>query len=125
MGRGPRLASRRTSTRPPVPQPYVLRKRLNVFGHNAPRWRRRCRTTFRNDYRGGDREQRTRVAGLRRSRRRDGITVDLDGSHPDIVAGSWVVLSKPTYRELWQVDDGDRADAGRVRGLRQGDAARR
>jgi predicted phage baseplate assembly protein len=32
-----------------------------------------------------------------------GNVVDLDGSHPDIQPGSWIVLSKPTYRELWQV----------------------
>ncbi len=29
--------------------------------------------------------------------------VDVEGSHPDVIVGSWVVLARPTYRELWRV----------------------
>jgi hypothetical protein len=84
-----------------VPTPYVLRKRIDVFGHNAPLWRSMSEQ-FRQDYPGGD---------LKRTEWPDfvisatgGFTVDLDGSHPDVVTGSWVVLSKPSWSELWQVD---------------------
>ncbi|HEV3407320.1 MAG TPA: hypothetical protein VG079_01420, partial [Gaiellaceae bacterium] len=82
------------------PEPYVLRKRVSVFGHNAPMWKAMS-DTFRGDYHADD------------PNRGDwpdfvispapGTTVDLDGSHPDVVIGSWVVLSMPTYRELWRV----------------------
>ncbi len=65
-----------------------------------------------------------RVAALL-DRGRRGDSVDLDGSHPDVVAGLVGRARRcRRYRELWQVDDRDRAVAGRVRGLRQGHAAR-
>ena len=86
----------------PVPQPYVFRKRCDVFGHNAPMWKAMS-SDFRGNYPGADKNTKQWpnfvVADA------SGNVVDLDGSHPDIVAGSWVVLSKPSYRELWQVDE--------------------
>ena len=94
------------------PQPFALRKRVNVFGHNAP-------------FKGADRQPAARTpTGRSRSSAQSGQHVDLDGSHPDVIVGSWVVLSKPTYRELWQGDDGHGAVARRLRGVRQGHAAR-
>jgi hypothetical protein len=83
-----------------TPQPYVLRKRINVFGHNAPMWLSMSRE-FRNNYPGGEGKQ--QWPGFEISAA-PGSAVDLDGSHPDVVADSWVVLSKPNYRELWQVE---------------------
>ena len=86
----------------PVPEPFVFRKRLDVFGHNAPQWLAMS-LDFRTHYPGGDANKQDwpdfviSEAG--------GTTVDLDGSHPDVVVGSWVVLSKPSYRELWQVQE--------------------
>lgn len=85
------------------PQPFVLRKRVNVFGHNAPMWRSMSSEFRSNYYPGGD-LTRTEWPNYVISAA-GGNTVDLDGSHPDIVIGSFVVLSKPTYRELWQVDE--------------------
>ena len=70
------------------------------------------------------RRRRAAIGPTSRSRPPPGTTVDLDGSHPDVVPGSWVVLSMPSYRELWQVDHGERALAGRVRHVGQGHAAR-
>ena len=69
------------------PQPFALRKRLDVFGHNAPLMSLISGTgdwTFALSSKSGN-------------------NVDLDGSHPDVIVGSWVVLSMPTYRELWKV----------------------
>ncbi len=84
-----------------VPQPYVFRKRVSVFGHNAPSWLAMS-GDFRKDYLGGATDTGQwpgfDLADV------SGTVVDLDGSHPDIVVDSWVVLSKPSYRELWQVD---------------------
>jgi hypothetical protein len=83
-----------------TPQVYVLRKRLDVFGHNAPQWEAMS-LDFRNNYDGNSGAQKWpnfRISAA------SGDAVDLDGSHPDIVVDSWVVLSLPSYRELWQVD---------------------
>lgn len=86
----------------PVPALYALRKRVNVFGYNAPRWDGMPHS-FRNDYRNGIASGASEWPDFVISAV-GGNTVDLDGSHPDIVKDSWVVLSKPSYRELWQVD---------------------
>ena len=95
------LGSARWGVTPAVPPvPYALRKRLNVFGHNAPMWKSMS-LEFRINYPDGDDADADwpnfTIAEM------GGDAVDLDGSHPDIQPGSWVVLSKPTYRELWQV----------------------
>lgn len=83
-----------------APQAYVLRKRVGAFGHNAPMWGAMSRE-FREDYPGAT-EGDTRWPGYEICSE-PGTVVDLDGSHPDVVAGSLVVLSKPSYRELWRV----------------------
>jgi hypothetical protein len=69
------------------PQPFALRKRLDVFGHNAPLMSLISGT--------GDWPFALSA--------HSGTYVDLDGSHPDVIVGSWIVLSIPTYRELWKV----------------------
>ena len=85
------------------PQPYVLRKRVNVFGYNAPSW-----NAMSNDFHTAYLDGRTDTGEWPDFKLADvsvtGSVVDLDGSHPDVVPKSWVVLSRPDYRELWQVD---------------------
>jgi hypothetical protein len=93
-----------TPANPPFPS--ALRKRLDVFGHNAP-----LRTLIDKSA-SGDWDFRISA--------RSGTFVDVDGSHPDVVAGSWVVLALPTYLELWKVKSvaelsrADYAVSGRV-----------
>lgn len=92
-----------TPADPPVP--FAMRKRLNVFGHNAPMWGS-LSLNFRDNYPDGiASDGTTRASDWPHYAIADiaGNVVDLDGSHPDIQPGSWVVLSKPTHRELWQV----------------------
>jgi predicted phage baseplate assembly protein len=89
-----------------APEAYVLRKRLNVFGHNAPMWKSMS-DDFRGDYASafpGWTENASNWPNFEITAASDNA-VDLDGSHPDVVAGSWVVLSRPNYRELWKVDE--------------------
>jgi hypothetical protein len=85
-----------------APSAFVLRKRLNVFGYNAPMWAAMT-TEFQNKYPGKTSSTtdwpNCTISDV------SGEYVDIDGSHPDIVAGSWVILTKPTYRELWRVKD--------------------
>ncbi len=101
-----------------VPETAVLRKRLAVFGHNAPTWKAMT-STYRSDYRdqfspkpadGADwpffKAATTSGANL---------IVDVDGAHPDIVVDSWVVVSQDAegfYRELYRVTE--RAELSRA-----------
>lgn len=75
-------------------QAYVFRKRLNVFGHNAP-----LADLF------PEASQTDWTFHLSTETDTPGVNyVDLEGSHPDIVPGSFVVLSRPsTDSELFQV----------------------
>lgn len=68
---------------------YVFRKRLRVFGHNAPEWKAMS-VDFRKDYSGQDPPPSqwpdflvTPVAG---------DVIDLDGTHDDIAVDTWMVL---------------------------------
>jgi hypothetical protein len=82
-----------------------MRKRVNVFGHNAPMWGS-LSYEFRSNYPGGLESDGTTLKGEWPDftiADVAGDVVDLDGSHPDIQPNSWVVLSKPTNRELWKV----------------------
>jgi hypothetical protein len=97
------------------PAAYVLRKRFDVFGHNAPVW-----PTLDVNYRRGyaasitsnQDAQGTIVTnpdwfGFSAATGTGGeLVVDLDGGHPDVVTGSWVVVSQEDgefYRELYEV----------------------
>ena len=73
-------------------QVYVLRKRLYVFGHNAP-----LESLITGNDSDGDWD--FTISSLA------GANVDLEGSHPDISVDSWVVLSKPGFQALWQVEE--------------------
>jgi hypothetical protein len=71
--------------------PFVMRKRIDVFGHGAPEF-----GSLPNQTPGGQWPGFTiSAAGANH--------VDLDGSHPDVVVGGWVVLVKGASRELWKV----------------------
>lgn len=77
-----------TPANPPIP--FALRKRIDVFGHNAP-----FKGLIDNPRTSDDWTFALSPAGEN--------YVDLDGSHPDVTVGSWAVLSIPTYRELFKV----------------------
>lgn len=97
------------------PAAYVLRRRFDVFGHNAPVW-----PTLHPDYRAGyarsitsdANTQGTIVAAAEwhdftaASTSGSDLVVDLDGAHADVVTGCWVVVSQEDgtfYRELYEV----------------------
>jgi predicted phage baseplate assembly protein len=84
-------------------QVYVLRKRLFVFGHAAP-----LEELFPNAPATGD------WTTFKLSPDEDGGYVDLEGSHPDIIRNSRVVLSRPsTVAQLFEVD-GDVSELSRA-----------
>lgn len=90
-------------TPPASPTAHLLRKRLSVFGHNAPHQSRI--TPGAADW--------TFVLS---SETAAGNWVDLDGSQPDVVPDSLVVLARPgVTSELWKVEqviELSRADYG-------------
>ncbi len=92
------------------PDCFVLRKRFSVFGHNAPVWAA-MNTEFKNGYKlvhpqpsgSPDTEWPGFTAVVASGANQ---VVDLDGSHPDVVEGSWVVVSQEAgafSRELYEV----------------------
>jgi predicted phage baseplate assembly protein len=91
-----------------APAAYVLRKRLSVFGHNAPVWAA-MNEDFRKGYviaHAGTYNAPEWPSYVAVSNTGGYTYVDLDGAHPDVVRGSWVVLSQdtgPFYRELYEV----------------------
>jgi predicted phage baseplate assembly protein len=98
-----------------APDTFVLRKRFSVFGHNAPLW-----TSTNIDFQagyvktfpfpaGGDHSEWPSYSAVTWTGPGT-ATLDLDGSHPDVVPGSWVVVSQESvdpYRELYLVKAAD------------------
>jgi len=71
--------------------PFAMRKRLDVFGHNAPAY-------------GSLPKQKTGSEWAYFTISKAGADhVDVEGSHPDVVKDGWVVLAKGASRELWSV----------------------
>lgn len=91
-------------------QVLVLRRRVSVFGHQAPVWK-----AMNDGFRLGYRSQFTLTpadgpewppAFDALTSTTDGAVVDLEGSHPDVTVGSLVVVSQESggfYRELYRV----------------------
>jgi len=75
------------------PKVYALRVRASLFGFNAPH-----PLTLSSDVRGhygftDGRDWPFTIAGQ---------TIDLDTTYPGILVNSWLVLSEPTYQELYR-----------------------
>jgi len=85
------------------PDAYVLRRRAALFGHNAPDWRMLPAAAKREFY--GLDEGDTLPSNWRDFQITTVLQnqVDLDAVYTDIVEGSWVLLDKPTYAELYRV----------------------
>jgi hypothetical protein len=89
------------------PQAQVLRKAFDVFGHNAPSWLSMS-TQFRHDYGpgGGAHEHDPKwpdyvITGAQITK--FDLWVDLDGSYPDVLPGSLVVLTGAGGTQAWDV----------------------
>lgn len=95
------------------PTVYVLRRRVALFGHNAPDWDampeevrvRKDPAVTSGDSAAPEWPGLTigDISAIREAEFDDG-PVYLDAVYPEIVAGSWVVLEKPGYAELYRVD---------------------
>ncbi|HET8682125.1 MAG TPA: baseplate J/gp47 family protein, partial [Micromonosporaceae bacterium] len=87
---------------PADPQVYAMRKRLSVFGYNAPPF------DLLKDSTSTATDWAWKLSAV------DGA-VDVDGSHPDIGYGSWLVLTASPYQQhflVTAVTELSRADYG-------------
>lgn len=94
------------------PKVYALRQRANIFGYNAPDWRLLPAAT-KTSYYGGVIGDNWPSFTIFASSSTD--TIELDTTYPQITDKSWLVLSLPTYQELYkikQVSEGGRAEYG-------------
>jgi hypothetical protein len=83
------------------PKAYALRQRAALFGHNAPDWLSMPQS-IKESYLGrGIRNTDTEWPGFKIQ---SDDTIDLDAVYPRITQGSWVVLSRPNYEEVYQVE---------------------
>ena len=83
------------------PKAYALRQRAALFGYNAPDWLS-MPESIKESYLG-------RLPGTDDTEwpgfeLESDDTIDLDAVYPRITQGSWVVLSRPNYEEVYQVE---------------------
>jgi predicted phage baseplate assembly protein len=92
------------------PRAYVFRARAALFGHNAPDWRPLAQTT-KLGYLTGDAAKNCAAdpsnCGTEwpefHIKNPAGKAIDLDRTYPKVLPGSWLVLEKAHYVELYQV----------------------
>lgn len=90
-----------------APEALVLRKRLRVFGHQAPMWRA-MDATYRANYDPEGKGTGSDWPGFESVSHQgeEETVVRVDGAHPELVVGDWVVLSQEDvdfYRELYEI----------------------
>ncbi len=72
---------------------YALRVRASLFGFNAPHPATLSDQTLAHYHLDGAKDWSFRI---------DGQTIDLDTTYPGILTNSWLVLSEPSYQELYR-----------------------
>ncbi|HUP43067.1 MAG TPA: putative baseplate assembly protein [Thermoanaerobaculia bacterium] len=83
------------------PRVFALRQRAALFGHNAPDWRTLPSSTRQEIV--GEREPLgSQWPGFDLQETAD-ARIHLDAVYPKVLPGSWVVLRKPSYIELYKV----------------------
>ena len=95
------------------PRAYVLRQRAALFGYNAPDWRvlpvnvqQAYDPGIRIDANGnGTNVSDNWPSDYFRINTVDLAAIDLDAAYPRILADSWVALEKPSFVELYRVQE--------------------
>src|SRR5215207_8745042 len=88
------------------PRVYAFRQRAALFGHNAPDWRS-MPDSIKRGYLG--REPSNTDTEWPHFGIDSDDTIDLDALYPRITRESWVVLSRPSYQEVYQVQEVEEA----------------
>jgi predicted phage baseplate assembly protein len=83
-------------------QVYAFRQRAALFGYNAPDWRTMPKEV-RARYAGQDAENVTQWPGFALPGPGQDPVIDLDAPYPAVGPGSWLVLRRPGYEELYRI----------------------
>jgi predicted phage baseplate assembly protein len=91
---------------------YALRQRAALFGYNAPDWLsmpQSIKDSYVEEAERKEEDEREREADKTYTdwpgfEIESDDTIDLDAVYPRITQGSWVVLSRPNYEEVYQVE---------------------
>lgn len=98
-----------------TPTVYALRQRAALFGHNAPDWRA-MPTSVQESYHKSHQDD-SEGAGEKEDHAQNtdnewpgfridsDDAIDLDALYTRITQGSWVVLSRPDYQEVYEVEE--------------------
>jgi predicted phage baseplate assembly protein len=85
---------------------YAFRQRAALFGYNAPQWvamATKIQRAFDPNYdTANDRPSLSEWPDFEIQRARERL-IDLDAFYPRILVGSWIVLTRPGYVEVYQV----------------------
>jgi hypothetical protein len=81
------------------PRVFAFQKRAALFGHNAPDWRAMSKEI--KDAYDPKEKQRTRWPDFEIQTTEKRL-IDLDAVYPTLLEGSWIVLMKPKYVELYK-----------------------
>lgn len=99
-------------TNPPTPPAsknarlFAFRQRAALFGYNAPDWRAMpdaIKVAYDPDYKPEAKDGRRTQWPDFELQPGEGNTIDLDAVYPKILDGSWVVLVRQGYQELYRV----------------------
>jgi hypothetical protein len=82
------------------PRVFAFRKRAALFGHNAPDWRAMSEE-IKKAYAPTDWRKRKQWKDFEIQTTQERV-IDLDAAYPEILEGSWIVLKKPSYVELYK-----------------------
>ncbi|MFB3921956.1 MAG: putative baseplate assembly protein [Terriglobia bacterium] len=82
---------------------FALRLRTAMFGHNAPAWQT-MPVSVKQAYRTGVTDDPTTWGSEWPDFRIQDNQLDLDAVYPKIMPGSWVVLTKPNYVQVFKVN---------------------
>ena len=84
------------------PGVYVFRERASLFGHNAPDWRLMSEN-IKNEF-DPQGSQRSQWPDFEIQTVND-HRIDLDTVYESLIGGSWVLLDRPGYRELYRAEE--------------------
>ena len=106
VGLGSGLGSVEPGGDPAVdPRVYVFRQRAALFGHNAPDWRTMpdsIKEMWDPTWDRDNPDRRKTQWPNFEIQTIDQRLIDLDAEYPKVLAGSWLLLSRPGYQELYR-----------------------
>lgn len=103
----PGLGHDKPTVRPAdTPRVFAFRQKAALFGHNAPDWRTmpdNVKMMYDADWDPDNPDRRKTQWPNFKIQTANEFRIDLDNTYPKVLAGSWVVLTRPGYTALYKV----------------------